>query len=188
VRRGLPGLDDPQARYLEAWVDAGDQGFRVASIYLPNGNPIGAEKFAYKLDWMERLIAHARALLASEAAIVLGGDYNVIPEERDCHDPKAWAGDALFQPESRAAFRRLTHLGYTEAFRALHDEPHAYSFWDYQGRAFERDAGIRIDHLLVSPQAADRLTGCQIDKAARAEPHASDHVPVWCELGPAERF
>jgi exodeoxyribonuclease III len=187
IKRGLPGLDDPQARYIEAWVDAGDRGVRVASIYLPNGNPLGTEKFAYKLAWMEGLIAHARDLLAFEEPVVLGGDYNVIPEERDCHDPKAWAGDALFQPESRAAFRRLLHLGYTEAFRALSDEPHAYSFWDYQARAFERDAGIRIDHLLLSPQAADRLVACRIDKAPRAEAHASDHVPVWCEVSAPER-
>jgi exodeoxyribonuclease III len=188
VRPGLPGYDDPQARYLEAWVDAGDRGCRVASIYLPNGNPIGTEKFAYKLAWMERLYAHARGLLAGEEAVVLGGDYNVILEERDCHDPKAWAGDALFQPESRAMFRRLLNLGYTEAFRALHDEPHAYSFWDYQARAYERDAGIRIDHLLLSPQAADRLVACQIDKAPRALAHASDHVPVWCDLGAPEKY
>ncbi|MSO70844.1 MAG: exodeoxyribonuclease III [Alphaproteobacteria bacterium] len=187
VRRGLPGYEDPQARFIEAWIDAGDRGCRVASIYLPNGNPLGTEKFVYKLDWMERLIAHARKLLKDEEAVVLGGDYNVIPEDRDCHDPKAWAGDALFQPESRAAFRKLLHLGYTEAFRALHDEPLAYSFWNYQARAFERDAGIRIDHLLLSPQAADRLTACQIDKAPRAEEHASDHVPVWCSLAAPER-
>ena len=177
VVRGLPGEPaDEQARYLEATV--GD--LRVASIYLPNGNPIGTDKFAYKLAWMERLRAHAAALLELDEAVVLGGDYNVIPEPIDCHDPRAWLGDALFQPESRRAFRSLLHLGFTEAFRALHpDERGAYSFWDYQGGAFQLDHGIRIDHLLLSPQAADRLVACTIDKdtAAPAQgvgPHAGD--------------
>ena len=180
VRRGLPGDEgDEQARYLEATV--GD--LRVATIYLPNGNPIGTEKFAYKLAWMERLRAHAAALLDLDQPVVLGGDYNVIPAPEDCHDPKAWAGDALFQPESRRAFRALLHLGYTEAFRALHpDERGAYSFWDYQGGAFQLDHGIRIDHLLLSPQAADRLLACAIDKAPRRQPKASDHTPVTVTL------
>ena len=180
VRRGLPGdAGDEQARYLEATTC----GVRVASIYLPNGNPIGTEKFAYKLAWMDRLRAHAAALLELDQAVVLGGDYNVIPAAEDCHDPKAWAGDALFQPESRRAFRALLHLGYTEAFRALHpDERGAYSFWDYQGGAFQLDHGIRIDHLLLSPQAADRLVACAIDKAPRRQPKASDHTPVTVTL------
>ena len=155
----------------------------VASIYLPNGNPIGTEKFAYKLAWMERLRAHAAALLELDEPVVLGGDFNVIPEPMDCHDPKAWLGDALFQPESRRAFRALLHLGFTEAFRALHpDERGAYTFWDYQGGAFQLDHGIRIDHLLLSPQAADRLVGCTIDKNPRRQPKASDHTPVIVEL------
>ena len=180
VRRGLPGDEgDEQARYLEATV--GD--LRVATIYLPNGNPIGTEKFAYKLAWMNRLRAHAAALLDLDQPVVLGGDYNVIPEPEDCHDPKAWAGDALFQPESRRALRAILHLGYTEAFRALHpDERGAYSFWDYQGGAFQLDHGIRIDHLLLSPQAADRLLACAIDKAPRRQPKASDHTPVTVTL------
>ena len=180
VRRGLPGdAGDEQARYLEATI--GD--LRVASIYLPNGNPIGTEKFAYKLAWMARLHAHAASLLDLDQPVVLGGDYNVIPAAEDCHDPKAWAGDALFQPESRRAFRALLHLGYTEAFRALHpDERGAYSFWDYQGGAFQLDHGIRIDHLLLSPQAADRLVACAIDKAPRRQPKASDHTPVTVTL------
>ena len=180
VRRGLPGdAGDEQARYLEATI--GD--LRVASIYLPNGNPIGTEKFAYKLAWMARLHAHAASLLDLDQPVVLGGDYNVIPAAEDCHDPKAWAGDALFQPESRRAFRALLHLGYTEAFRALHpDERGAYSFWDYQGGAFQLDHGIRIDHLLLSPQAADRLAACTIDKDPRRRPKASDHTPVTVEL------
>lgn len=180
VVRGLPGdPDDEQARYLEATVD----GLRVASIYLPNGNPMGTEKFAYKLAWMARLGAHAAALLEQDEPVVLGGDYNVIPEPVDCHDPKAWLGDALFQPESRRAYRALLHLGLTEVYRALHpDERGAYTFWDYQGGAFQLDHGIRIDHLLLSPLAADRLTACAIDKEPRRKPKASDHTPVVVTL------
>lgn len=179
VVRGLPGdAADEQARYIEAGVD----GMRVASIYLPNGNPIGTEKFAYKLAWMERLRLHAASLLEEDDVVVLGGDYNVIPEPIDCHDPNAWLGDALFQPESRRAFRALLHLGLTEAFRALHPKERAYSFWDYQGGAFQLDHGIRIDHLLLSPLAADRLVGCTIDKDPRRQPKASDHTPVLVEL------
>ena len=180
VARGLPGDEgDEQARYLEATVGT----LRVASIYLPNGNPIGTEKFAYKLAWMDRLRAHAAALLERDEAVVLGGDYNVIPEDVDCHDPKAWLGDALFQPESRRALRAIVNLGFTEAFRALHpDARGAYSFWDYQGAAFQLDHGIRIDHLLLSPLAADRLVGCTIDKNPRRQPKASDHTPVIVEL------
>jgi exodeoxyribonuclease-3 len=180
VVRGLPGDPaDEQARYVEATVGT----VRVASIYLPNGNPIGTEKFAYKLAWMTRLHAHAAALLEQDEAIVLGGDYNVIPEGIDCHDPKAWLGDALFQPETRQSFRALLHQGWTEAFRALHpDQRGAYTFWDYQGAAFQLDHGIRIDHLLLSPQAADRLVACTIDKDPRRQPRASDHTPAIVEL------
>ena len=181
--RGIPGLEHEHSRYIEAVIAAPGGPVRVASIYAPNGNPIGTEKFAYKLAWMERLRAHAAALLDLDQPVVLGGDYNVIPAPEDCHDPKAWAGDALFQPESRRAFRALLHLGYTEAFRALHpDERGAYSFWDYQGGAFQLDHGIRIDHLLLSPQAADRLVACAIDKAPRRQPKASDHTPVTVTL------
>jgi exodeoxyribonuclease-3 len=174
---GDPG--DAQARYLEATTC----GLRVATIYLPNGNPVGTEKFDYKLAWMERLTARAQALLAEERPSVLGGDYNVIPEPLDCHDPAAWANDALFQPASRAAFRRLEYLGYTDAYRAQHGKlPGAYTFWDYQGGAWPADEGIRIDHLLLSPQAADRLAGCEIDRGPRGQDKPSDHTPVWCEL------
>jgi exodeoxyribonuclease-3 len=180
VVRGLPGGSlDEQARYLEAVTC----GIRVATIYLPNGNPIGTDKFAYKLAWMARLRAHAAALLELDEPVVLGGDYNVIPDAIDCHDPKAWLGDALFQPESRRAFRSLLHLGFTEAYRALHpDQRGAYTFWDYQGGAFQLDHGIRIDHLLLSPLAADRLVSCMIDKDPRRKPRASDHTPVVVEL------
>ncbi len=177
---GLPGDDaDEQARYLEASIG----GVRVATIYLPNGNPIGTDKFAYKLGWMARLRRHAARLLEDDQPLVLGGDYNVIPEPLDARDPGEWLGDALFQPESRAAFRALLHLGLTEAFRALHPgEGGHYSFWDYQGRAWDRDDGIRIDHLLLSAAAADRLESCVIDKAPRGRPRASDHTPVIVTL------
>ncbi len=180
VRLRLPGDDaDEQARYIEAQIGS----LRVASIYLPNGNPIGTDKFAYKLNWMARLRRHAAGLLQDDGALVLGGDYNVIPEPIDARDPSAWLGDALFQPETRAAFRSLQHLGLTEAFRALHPgEGGHYSFWDYQGRAWDRDDGIRIDHLLLSPAAADRLEDCAIDKAPRGRPKASDHTPVVVTL------
>jgi len=179
----LPGGDgDDHARYIEAVVP-GDRGIvRVASIYAPNGNPIGTEKFSYKLKWLERLANHAGGLLKSEEPIVLMGDYNVIPENDDCWDPKAWLGDALFQPESRAALRRVEYLGYTDAFRACHAETHQYTFWDYQSGAWQKDHGIRIDHILLSPQAADRLKACAIDKQVRGRDKPSDHVPVWCEL------
>ena len=183
VVTGLPGDDaDDQARYIEAWVEAGDDSVRVASIYLPNGNPVDTDKFPYKLKWMDRLAARAEALLHNEEPVVLGGDYNVIPADGDCHDPAAWADDALFKPETRAKFRTILNLGYTEAWRTLHNESHVYSFWDYQKGAWQKDNGIRIDHLLLSPQAADRLTACEIDKGPRGKEKASDHTPVWCEL------
>jgi exodeoxyribonuclease III len=179
VRRGLPGNDgDDHARYLEATV----RGFRVATIYLPNGNPLGTEKFTYKLAWMDRLVAHARALLASEQPVVLGGDYNVIPQDEDVYDPRAFATDALTQPESRSRFRTLLNLGYTDALRALHRAPHLYTFWDYQGGGWQHDKGLRIDHFLLSPQAADLLESCEVDRGPRGEPKASDHTPVICRL------
>jgi exodeoxyribonuclease III len=178
---GLPGdPDDSHSRYIEAEVD----GVIVASIYLPNGNPIGTEKFDYKLKWMERLQARAAELLALERPVVLAGDYNVIPEDRDTFSRRAMKDDALFQPESQAAYRRIVNLGYTDALRALHpDEPKLFTFWDYQAGAWARDAGFRIDHLLCSPQAADRLQGAEVHKWARAEEKASDHAPVAIELG-----
>ncbi len=180
VQRGLPGdPEDEQARYIEATVDT----VRVASIYLPNGNPVDSAKFSYKLAWLDRLVAHARdTLLPSEMPVVLGGDYNVIPDARDVHDPDAWADDALFRPESRARFRTLLNLGMVEAWRALHDEAGQFSFWDYQGGAWQKDEGVRIDHLVLSPQAADLLADCQIDRKPRGKEKASDHTPVWVEL------
>jgi exodeoxyribonuclease-3 len=181
VVRALPGDPaDDQARYVEATI--GD--LRVASLYLPNGNPIGTDKFTYKLAWMRRLKAHAEALLASEVPFVLAGDYNVAPTDEDVYDPSAVLEDAICQPESRARFRALLNLGLTDAFRAFHAEPHRYSFWDYQAGRWFRDEGLRIDHLLLSPQAADRLAGAGIDKSPRGKDKASDHTPVWCEIAP----
>lgn len=170
--------DDNQARYVEATF--GD--VRVASIYLPNGNPVDTDKFTYKLAWLARLNAHAADLLKAERPFVLAGDYNVIPEPEDVYDPLAWRNDALFRTETRRAFRGLINLGLTDAFRALHAEPHRYSFWDYQAGRWQRDEGLRIDHLLLSPHAADRLAVADIDKAPRGKDKASDHTPVWCEI------
>jgi len=181
----LPGDDaDEQARYIEALI--GD--VRVASIYLPNGNPTrdetGAdhEKFTYKLAWMDRLRDHVADLLATEDAFVLGGDYNVVPTDDDVYEPALFADDALCRPESRRRFRAIMHLGLTDAYRTFNTEPHRYSYWDYKGGAWQKDNGVRIDHLLLSPQAADRLTASGIDKTPRGKEKASDHTPVWCEL------
>ena len=180
---GLPGDDtDDQARYLEAVIPAGDSVVRVASIYLPNGNPVDTEKYPYKLAWMDRLIVRAQALLACEEAFVLAGDYNVIPDADDVHDPAAWNGDALFRAETHEKFRMLVNLGLTDALRACNNTPGQYSFWDYQGGAWQKDHGIRIDHLLLSPQAADMLSACDMDKHVRAWERPSDHVPVWAIL------
>ena len=177
---GLPGdPDDSHSRYIEAEVD----GLIVASIYLPNGNPIGTDKFDYKLKWLERLRVHAADLLAAERPTVLAGDYNVIPEDCDTFSRRAMADDALFQPESQAAFRTIVNQGWTDALRALRPaEPKLFTFWDYQAGAWQRDAGFRIDHLLCSPQAADRLRGAEVHKWARAEEKASDHAPVCIDL------
>ncbi len=182
VTRGLPeGDDDEHARYIEAVV-SGPQPIRVASIYLPNGNPVGTEKYAYKLSWMARLHRHAVNLLALEEPFVLTGDYNVIPEPRDAEFPNNWRGDALFQPESRGAFRALKNLGLTEAYLAADGAHGAYTFWDYQAGAWQRNNGIRIDHALLSPQAADRLRGVSIHKDVRSWDKPSDHVPLVVEL------
>jgi len=176
---GLPGgPDDDQARYIEATV----KGVRVCGIYLPNGNPVDSDKFPYKLAWMDRLIAHVRdTLLPAEMPVVLGGDYNVCPTDRDVYDPAGFADDALCRPETRARFRTMLNLGLTEAWRALHSDI-GYSYWDYQRGRWSRDEGLRIDHLLLSPQAADRLVACEIDKGPRGKEKASDHTPVWVEL------
>ncbi|HXW72346.1 MAG TPA: exodeoxyribonuclease III [Methylocella sp.] len=184
VARGLPGdPNDEQARYIEAVVPNGHAIIRVASIYLPNGNPPETEKYPYKLTFMERLIAHTKELLALEEPFVLAGDFNVIPESRDAADPAAWIGDALYLPQTRARFKSLLNLGLTDALRAASDEAGLYTFWDYQAGAWQKNKGIRIDHLLLSPMAADMLQSVAIDKARRAEDKPSDHVPVEIMLG-----
>ncbi|MBM3515945.1 MAG: exodeoxyribonuclease III [Alphaproteobacteria bacterium] len=180
VVRGLPGDgSDEQARYMEATVFG---KVRVAAIYLPNGNPLGTEKFSYKLAWMDRLRARIAASLPQGEIAIWGGDYNVIPTDSDVWDARAMKDDALMQPESRARFRSIQHLGLTDAFRALHPEPHRYSFWDYQAGAWQKDHGMLIDYLMLSPQAADRLMASGIDKGPRGKEKASDHTPVWCEI------
>ena len=185
----LPGdAGDTHARYLEAVVEpsanaAGKRPvLRVASIYLPNGNPVDSDKYPYKLAWMRRLRQHAKTLLALEEVVVLGGDYNVCPTDDDVYDPVGWRNDALCRTESRAEFRALMNLGYTDAVRALNPQPHYYSFWDYQAGRWQRDEGLRIDHLLLSPQAADRLAQSGIDRGPRGKDKPSDHTPAWCEL------
>lgn len=183
----LPGNDaDEQARYLEAVVDVPDgarwKHVRIATIYLPNGNPVESEKYPYKLTWMEHLKRHAAELLKLEQPTILGGDYNVIPTDADVYDPVAWANDALARPQTRAKFREILNLGYTDAFHHLHPEGHRYTFWDYQAGRWQRDEGLRIDHLLLSPQAADCLVACEIDRTPRGREKPSDHTPIWCEL------
>jgi exodeoxyribonuclease-3 len=183
VTRGLPGdFADDQSRYIEAVISHANGAVRVASIYLPNGNPVDSPKYAYKLAWMDRLIAHARALLALEEPLVLAGDYNVIPHARDVHNPAAWLSDALFLPQTRAKFQELLNLGLTDALRACDDGEKRYSFWDYQAGAWPKNNGIRIDHLLLSPQAADKLAATDIAKELRGDERPSDHVPVWIDL------
>jgi exodeoxyribonuclease-3 len=180
--RGLPGFDDEQARYIEAVVSVPGEALRICGVYFPNGNPAPGPKYDYKLAFMDALTHHARTLLALEEKLVIAGDYNIIPDARDAREPAAWAQDALFLPESRAALRRLLNLGFTEALRATTDASGLYTFWDYQAGAWQRNNGIRIDHLLLSPRAADGLVEVGIDKDLRAEDKPSDHVPVWARL------
>ena len=179
VMSGLPGdAEDEQARYMEGTID----GVRVATIYLPNGNPAPGPKFDYKLAWMERLNKRAEELLRDEIPVVLAGDFNVIPQDIDCYDPPGWEGDALTRAESRAAFNRLSLLGYTDALRACHPGQVLYSYWDYQAGAWQKDNGVRIDHLMLSPEAADRLVAAEVDKGPRGLEKPSDHTPVWVDL------
>jgi exodeoxyribonuclease III len=188
VHPRLPGDDeDSHSRYLEVVVSTKTGVVRVASIYLPNGNPIMTDKFSYKLAWMDRLIRHAGSLLALEEPVVLAGDYNVIPTPADAKNPSAWVNDALFRLETRSKFRELLHLGMTDAFRACEDRGGHYTFWDYQAGAWQKDDGIRIDHLLLSPQAAARLQRVTIDKHVRGRDKPSDHVPIRCDLDVATR-
>jgi exodeoxyribonuclease-3 len=186
VTRRLPGQNpdgagDEQARWIEATV-MGRRAVRVCGLYLPNGNPAPGPKYDYKLAWMDRMLARSRALMALEEPLVLCGDYNVIPQAEDAANPKDWVEDALYLPQTRAAWQRLTNLGLTDAIRARHPGPGLYTFWDFQRGAWERNNGIRIDHLLLSPQAADLLTDSGIDKAVRGRDKPSDHVPTWIEL------
>jgi exodeoxyribonuclease-3 len=180
---GLPGdNEDMQARYLEVVVSGQGRALRLASIYLPNGNPVATEKYSYKLAWMERLKVHAGELLRYEEPLVLAGDYNVIPTENDVTNPENWRDDALFLPQTRAAYNEILHMGFTDAFMACDGRAHQYTFWDYKGGAWQKDRGLRIDHLLLSPQAADLLQSCRIDRQTRGWERPSDHVPIWLEL------
>ena len=188
VAPGLIGDDgDVQARFLEALVSTKTGVVRVVSLYLPNGNPAPGDKYDYKLKWMDRLLGFARERMKLEEPLVLAGDYNVIPAPSDARRPEAWVNDALFLPQTREKFRALLNLGLTDAIRAVSDDPGLYSFWDYQAGSWPKNDGIRIDHLLLSPQAADRLTDAGIDKHTRAWDKPSDHVPVWVDLDIARR-
>ena len=183
VNRGLPGDDtDEQARFIEGVFSTSGGALRVVSLYLPNGNPVGTEKFPYKLAWMKRLELWALERLALEEPLILAGDYNVIPEPIDAKNPEIWVNDALFQPETRQAFRRLINRGFTEALRATTDAAGIYTFWDYQAGAWQKNNGIRIDHLLLSPEAANRLTSTAVEKHVRAWEKPSDHVPTVAHL------
>ncbi len=178
-RRGLPGdPDDTHSRYLEATID----GVLVGCLYLPNGNPAPGPKFDYKLRWFARLTKHAEALLATAAPVVLAGDYNVMPTDLDVYKPERWLEDALFRPEVRDAYARLIARGWTDAVRKLHPDERIYTFWDYFRNAWERDAGLRIDHLLLSPSVAQRLVGAGIDREVRGWQKASDHAPTWVDI------
>jgi exodeoxyribonuclease-3 len=178
VHRGLPGDDsDEHARLIEGLFSVEGGVVRVCNIYLPNGNPVDSEKFPYKLAWMDRLHAFVESRLLLEEPFILLGDFNLIPTARDVHDPEAWWGDALYRPESLERFRKLVNLGMTDALRAVTDEP-SYTFWDFQAGAWRRNAGIRIDHLMLSPQAADRLSDVMVHKDVRGWDKPSDHVPV----------
>jgi exodeoxyribonuclease-3 len=179
TRRGLPGdPDDAHSRYLEALVG----GILIGCLYLPNGNPAPGPRFDYKLRWFDRLTEHAATLLAQSRPVVLAGDYNVMPTELDVYKPERWVDDALFRPEVRAAFHRLLEQGWTDAMRALHPGQRIYTFWDYFRNAFQRNAGLRIDHLLLSPQLARRLTTASVDRDVRGWEKSSDHAPTWAEL------
>ena len=183
VHRGLPGDEaDEQARFIEGVFSTRQGALRVVSLYLPNGNPVDTEKFTYKLAWMKRLERWAENRLAFEEPLVLCGDYNVILEPEDAKNPAAWEGDALFRPESRQGLRRLISLGLTDAVRAVQDGPDVFTFWDYQGGSWQRNNGIRIDHLLLSPEAADRLASAGVEKHVRAWEKPSDHVPAVVDL------
>jgi len=179
TRRGLPGdPDDSHSRYIEGAVN----GILIGGLYLPNGNPKPGPKFDYKLRWFDRLITYAAKLLVSDQPVMLAGDFNVMPTDLDVYKPERWLDDALFAPEARAAYSRLLAQGWTDALRTLHPDEHIYTFWDYFRNAFGRNAGLRIDHMLLSPALADRLVDAQVDVAVRGWDKSSDHAPVWVEL------
>jgi len=183
VSRGLPGDgDDEQARWIEATVMGERRALRICGLYLPNGNPVPGPKYDYKLAWMERLRARAAELRETEEPVLMGGDWNVIPQDEDAARPEAWAGDALALPQSRAAFRRILHAGWHDALRLVDQRAGLYSYWDFQRAAWDRNDGIRIDHWLLSPQAADLLNDAGIERDLRAREKPSDHVPVWVEM------
>lgn len=180
TRRGLPGdADDSQSRYIEAVVD----GIIIGCLYLPNGNPVPGPKFQYKLDWFQRLQSYAAELLDLEVPVALVGDFNVMPTELDVYKPERWLDDALFRPEVRAAYADLVAQGWTDAVRKLHPDERIYTFWAYFRNAFARDAGLRLDHFLLSPDLAEKLESSHVDKHVRGWEHTSDHAPVWIELG-----
>jgi exodeoxyribonuclease-3 len=179
IRRGLPGdPDDSHSRYIEARV----HGVTVGCLYLPNGNPQPGPKFAYKLAWFERLIAHARTLVHAKLPVVLAGDYNVVPTDFDIYDPRGWRKDALLQPASREAYGRLLAQGWSDALREIHPQSQIYTFWDFFRNHFARNSGLRIDHLLANSVLRSRLTAANVDRDVRARPRPSDHAPVWIEL------
>jgi exodeoxyribonuclease III len=179
IRRALPGdPEDVHSRYIEATV----QGLVIGCLYLPNGNPAPGPRFDYKLRWLERLIAHAAALVSSDQPVILAGDYNVIPTERDVYKPERWVDDALFRLETREAFARLMRQGWTDGIRVRHPDETIYTFWDYFRNAYQRDAGLRIDHLLLNPAVAGRLLEARVDRNVRGWEKASDHAPTWVEL------
>ena len=179
VTASLAGdYEDEQARYMEATIS----GIRVATIYLPNGNPAPGPKFDYKIAWLKRLEARARDLLDIEIPVVLGGDFNVIPRDLDCYDPAGWSNDALTHPESRSGFRKLMYAGFCDALRAIYPSDVLYTYWDYQAGAWQRDHGVRIDHLMLSPEAQDKLVNVGVDRKPRCLERPSDHTPIWCEL------
>jgi len=182
IRRGLPGDDsDIQARWIEATV-MGRQTVRICCLYLPNGNPVPGPKYDYKLSWMQRLKTRAEELLQDEEPALMAGDYNIIPQSEDASRPEDWEEDALYRIESRAAWREILNLGFTDALRIRNQAPGRYTFWDYQAGAWKRNNGIRIDHMLLTPQCADLMLDCDIDAEVRGREKPSDHVPLWVEL------
>lgn len=179
ILTALPGDDcDEQARFVQATI----KGVTIGGLYAPNGNPIDTDKFTYKLSWMDRLHKHIQKHLITETPLILGGDYNVIPTERDVYDATGWEDNALFHPKTLASYRRIINLGMTEAFRALHPDSGEFTFWDYQAGAWPRDMGLRIDHFLLSPEAVDKMEACEIDRGPRDQKKASDHTPIILEM------